>query len=166
MVTSTMSGSGYKTGSGGTRPLLGPLLCAYSLASTCRVILTAGGGAVGHKDGPKQGATSYHQGKDVWKLWKAGAYGEISLSDGVIEFAEAHEEIKGYDRNIIDGRGMRCPVLTLTIGHNQGTGDVEHGKFYDIYLPPELCASSMAHPATSWTCGASRAMAPRALASL
>ena len=161
-----MSGSGYKTGSGGTRPLLGPLPCAYSLASTCRVILTAGGGAVGHKDGPKQGATSYHQGKDVWKLWKAGAYGEISLSDGVIEFAEAHEEIKGYDRNIIDGRGMRCPVLTLTIGHNQGTGDVEHGKFYDIYLPPELCASSMAHPATSWTCGASRAMAPRALASL
>ena len=59
------------------------------------VILTAGGGAFGHKDGPKQGATSYHQGKDAWKLWKAGAYGEISLSDGGIDVAEAHEEIKG-----------------------------------------------------------------------
>jgi len=27
--------------------------------------------------------------------WKAGAYGDISLSDGVIEFAKTHEEIKG-----------------------------------------------------------------------
>jgi len=59
------------------------------------VILTAGGGAFGHKDGPKQGATSCRQGEEAWKLWKAGAYGDISLSDGVIEFAKTHEEIKG-----------------------------------------------------------------------
>merc|ERR1712056_100160 len=59
------------------------------------VILTAGGGAFGHKDGPKQGATSCRQGEEAWKLWKAGTYGNVSLSDGVIEYAKTHEEIKG-----------------------------------------------------------------------
>jgi len=59
------------------------------------VILTAGGGAFGHKDGPKQGATSCRQGEEAWKLWKAGTYGDITLSDGVIEYAKTHEEIKG-----------------------------------------------------------------------
>merc|ERR1712039_515190 len=29
-----------------------------------------------------------------------------------------------------------CSVLTLTIGNNQGMGDVEYGKIYDIYFPP------------------------------
>jgi len=59
------------------------------------VILTAGGGAFGHKDGPKQGATSCRQGEEAWMNWKAGVYGDVSLSDGVIEFAKTHEEIKG-----------------------------------------------------------------------
>merc|ERR1712232_1427548 len=59
------------------------------------VILTAGGGAFGHKDGPKQGAISCGQGEDAWKLWKAGMYGEVSLSDGVVEYAKTHEELKG-----------------------------------------------------------------------
>merc|ERR1712178_479074 len=59
------------------------------------VILTAGGGAFGHKDGPKQGATSCRQGEEAWILWKKGTYGDISLSDGVIEYAKTHEEIKG-----------------------------------------------------------------------
>merc|ERR1712038_897225 len=59
------------------------------------VILTAGGGAFGHKDGPKQGAMSCRQGEEAWKLWKAGAYGEVSLSDGVVEDAKTHEELKG-----------------------------------------------------------------------
>merc|ERR1712127_8458 len=59
------------------------------------VILTAGGGAFGHKDGPKQGATSCRQGEEAWKLWKAGMYGDVSLSDGIIEYAKTHEEIKG-----------------------------------------------------------------------
>merc|ERR1712008_625307 len=39
------------------------------------VILTAGGGSFGHKDGPKQGAMSCRQGEEAWKLWKAGTYG-------------------------------------------------------------------------------------------
>ncbi|CAE7257502.1 rbcL [Symbiodinium natans] len=59
------------------------------------VILTAGGGSFGHKDGPKPGAVSCRQGEEAWKAWKAGQYGNISLSDGVIEFAKTHEEIKG-----------------------------------------------------------------------
>merc|ERR1712050_565401 len=59
------------------------------------VILTAGGGSFGHKDGPKQGAMSCRQGEEAWKLWKAGTYGDVSLSDGVIEYAKTHEELKG-----------------------------------------------------------------------
>merc|ERR1711988_1713316 len=59
------------------------------------VILTAGGGSFGHKDGPKQGAISCGQGEDAWKQWKASTYGEVSLSDGVIEYAKTHEELKG-----------------------------------------------------------------------
>merc|ERR1712151_1092828 len=59
------------------------------------VILTAGGGAFGHKDGPEQGATSCRQGEEAWKLWKAGVYGDVTLSDGIIEYAKTHEAIKG-----------------------------------------------------------------------
>merc|ERR1712003_31347 len=54
-----------------------------------------GGGSFGHKDGPKQGATSCRQGEEAWKLWSAGMYGDVSLSDGIIEYAKTHEEIKG-----------------------------------------------------------------------
>merc|ERR1711972_763016 len=42
-----------------------------------------------------------------------------------------------FDRNITDGRAMMCSVLTLSIGNNQGMGDVEYGKIYDIYFPPK-----------------------------
>merc|ERR1712007_97263 len=56
---------------------------------------TAGGGSFGHKDGPKQAAISCSQGEESWKLWKAGTYGNVSLSDGIIEYAKTHEEIKG-----------------------------------------------------------------------
>jgi len=59
------------------------------------VILTAGGGSFGHKDGPKQGAMSCRQGEEAWILWKKGTYGDIPLSDGVVEYAKTHEEIKG-----------------------------------------------------------------------
>jgi hypothetical protein len=58
------------------------------------VTLAADSGASGHEDGPKQGAASYRQGEEAWKLWKAGTYGNVSLSDGVIEFAKTHQDIK------------------------------------------------------------------------
>merc|ERR1712127_1147420 len=43
----------------------------------------------------KQGATSCRQGEEAWMLWKAGMYGDVSLSEGVIEYAKTHEELKG-----------------------------------------------------------------------
>eukprot|EP00435_Cladocopium_sp_Y103_P052646 s2072_g16.t1 len=37
----------------------------------------------------------HSNGEEAWKQWKAGQFGNISLSDGVIEYAKTHEEIKG-----------------------------------------------------------------------
>lgn len=45
-----------------------------------------------------------------------------------------------FDRNIIDGRAMIVSFLTLTIGNNQGMGDVEYGKMQDFWVPPALLA--------------------------
>ena len=42
-----------------------------------------------------------------------------------------------FDRNIIDGRTMIVSFLTLTIGNNQGMGDVEYAKMHDFWFPPE-----------------------------
>jgi len=41
-----------------------------------------------------------------------------------------------FDRNIIDGRAMIVSFLTLTIGNNQGMGDIAHAKMHDFYVPP------------------------------
>lgn len=41
-----------------------------------------------------------------------------------------------FDRNITDGRMMLVSFLTLTIGNNQGMGDVAYAKMYDFYMPP------------------------------
>ena len=41
-----------------------------------------------------------------------------------------------FDRNIIDGRAMVASFLTLTIGNNQGMGDIEYAKMHDFYIPP------------------------------
>ncbi len=40
-----------------------------------------------------------------------------------------------FDRNVIDGRMMMVSFLTLTIGNNQGMGDIAHAKMYDFYMP-------------------------------
>jgi len=40
-----------------------------------------------------------------------------------------------FDRNVIDGRFMMVSFLTLTIGNNQGMGDVEYGKMIDFHVP-------------------------------
>lgn len=40
-----------------------------------------------------------------------------------------------FDRNITDGRMMMVSFLTLTIGNNQGMGDIEYAKMYDFYVP-------------------------------
>ncbi|WP_420475156.1 ribulose-bisphosphate carboxylase [Noviherbaspirillum sp. ST9] len=41
-----------------------------------------------------------------------------------------------FDRNITDGRAMMASFLTLTVGNNQGMGDVEYAKMHDFYAPP------------------------------
>jgi len=43
-----------------------------------------------------------------------------------------------FDRNIIDGRAMLASFLTLTIGNNQGMGDVEYAKLHDFWVPPDF----------------------------
>jgi ribulose-bisphosphate carboxylase large chain len=62
----------------------------------------------------------------------------------VYEIDEAKEVMKIaypndlFDRNITDGRAMIASFLTLTIGNNQGMGDVEYAKMYDFYMPREM----------------------------
>lgn len=41
-----------------------------------------------------------------------------------------------FDRNVTDGRMMMVSFLTLTIGNNQGMGDIEYAKMIDFYVPP------------------------------
>ena len=43
-----------------------------------------------------------------------------------------------FDRNVIDGRYMLVSFLTLTIGNNQGMGDIEHAKMIDFHVPSEV----------------------------
>jgi ribulose-bisphosphate carboxylase large chain len=42
-----------------------------------------------------------------------------------------------FDRNVTDGRMMMVSFLTLTIGNNQGMGDIEYAKMVDFFVPPE-----------------------------
>ncbi len=61
----------------------------------------------------------------------------------VYEIDEAKEIMKIaypvelFDRNLIDGRAMLASFLTLTIGNNQGMGDVEYAKMHDFWFPPQ-----------------------------
>ena len=43
-----------------------------------------------------------------------------------------------FDRNITDGKAMVASFLTLTVGNNQGMGDIEYAKLHDFYFPPEF----------------------------
>lgn len=58
---------------------------------------------------------------------------ETNESKGLTKIAYP---IELFDRNIRDGRAMISSFLTLTIGNNQGMGDVECGKMVDFYIPP------------------------------
>ncbi|MBY0430744.1 MAG: ribulose 1,5-bisphosphate carboxylase, partial [Rhodospirillales bacterium] len=59
----------------------------------------------------------------------------------VYEIDEARELMKIaypvelFDRNIIDGRAILASFLTLTVGNNQGMGDIEYAKMHDFYVP-------------------------------
>jgi len=41
-----------------------------------------------------------------------------------------------FDRNVTDGRMMIVSFLTMTIGNNQGMGDIEYGQMIDFFVPP------------------------------
>ena len=60
---------------------------------------------------------------------------EIDPAKELMKIAYA---VELFDRNIIDGRAMICSFLTLTIGNNQGMGDVEYAKIHDFYVPPNF----------------------------
>ncbi len=45
--------------------------------------------------------------------------------------------IELFDRNIIDGKAMLASFLTLTVGNNQGMGDIDYAKMLDFHLPPD-----------------------------
>lgn len=58
---------------------------------------------------------------------------QIADGDYLMKIAYPNEL---FDRNITDGRAMIASFLTLTIGNNQGMGDVEYAKMHDFYVPP------------------------------
>lgn len=58
---------------------------------------------------------------------------EIDPANQVMKIAYP---IELFDRNIRDGRAMIVSFLTLTIGNNQGMGDIAHAKMFDFYIPP------------------------------
>ncbi|MBI3571405.1 MAG: ribulose 1,5-bisphosphate carboxylase, partial [Gammaproteobacteria bacterium] len=62
----------------------------------------------------------------------------VYFIDPARELMKIAYPIELFDRNIIDGRAMLASFLTLTIGNNQGMGDVEYAKMHDFYIPPKL----------------------------
>ena len=64
----------------------------------------------------------------VWTRWSI-------TSDEATEEVRIAYPLDLFDRNIIDGRMMMVSFLTLTIGNNQGMGDIEYAKMYDFYVP-------------------------------
>ena len=58
---------------------------------------------------------------------------EINEATGLMKIAYP---VELFDHNITDGRAMLCSFLTLTIGNNQGMGDIEYAKMHDFWMPP------------------------------
>jgi len=65
---------------------------------------------------------------------------ECSAATGGDYLVKIAYPIELFDRNIRDGRAMLASFLTLTVGNNQGMGDVEYAKMHDFYVPPKLLA--------------------------
>ena len=62
---------------------------------------------------------------------------EIDEANGIMKIAYPNEL---FDRNVTDGRAMIVSFLTLTIGNNQGMGDVACAQMQDFYVPPVMLA--------------------------
>ena len=59
----------------------------------------------------------------------------IDEAKGVMKVAYPNDL---FDRNLTDGRAMLVSFLTLTIGNNQGMGDVKNLQMQDFYVPWSL----------------------------
>ncbi|MEN8131632.1 MAG: ribulose-bisphosphate carboxylase [Pseudomonadota bacterium] len=124
----------------------------YSDLSLKEEDLVAGGKhiLVAYKMKPKEG-TGYLEGAAHFAAESStGTNVEVSTTDDftkgvdalVYHIDEATEDMRIayplelFDRNITDGRMMIVSFLTMAIGNNQGMGDIEYGKIYDIFFPP------------------------------
>ena len=76
----------------GMNPLRLPAL--FKKLGHSNVILT-GDTSSQHKDGPRTAGIANRQSEEAWKNWQSGMYGNVSLSEGVMQFAKTHAEIKG-----------------------------------------------------------------------
>ena len=59
----------------------------------------------------------------------------VYLADEATQEVRIAYPLELFDRNITDGRMMIVSFLTLTIGNNQGMGDIDHAKMYDFWVP-------------------------------
>ena len=105
---------------------------------------------VAYKMAPKSGHTYLEAAAHFAAESSTGTNVEVSTTDDftkgldalVYYIDEANEDlriaypIELFDRNIIDGRMMMVSFLTLTIGNNQGMGDIKHAKMIDFWMPP------------------------------
>ncbi len=60
---------------------------------------------------------------------------EIDEANGIMKIAYPNEL---FDRNVTDGRALMVSFLTLTIGNNQGMGDVACAQMQDFFIPPKM----------------------------
>ena len=109
------------------------ILCAYTMKPK---------GSLGYLEAAAHFAAESSTGTNV----------EVSTTDDftkgvdalVYHVDEANEEMRIaypldlFDRNVTDGRMMMVSFLTLTIGNNQGMGDIEYAKMIDFWVPPEV----------------------------
>ncbi len=105
---------------------------------------------VAYKMKPKSGHGYLEAGAHFAAESSTGTNVEVSTTDDftkgvdalVYHIDEANEDLRIayplelFDRNVIDGRMMLVSFLTLTIGNNQGMGDIAYAKMIDFYMPP------------------------------
>ncbi len=113
--------------------------------------LIAGGNHIlcAYKMKPKGGVNYLEAAAHFAAESSTGTNVEVSTTDDftrgvdalVYHIDEATEEMRIayplelFDRNIIDGRMMIVSFLTLTVGNNQGMGDIAYAKMYDFFVP-------------------------------
>ena len=126
----------------------------YADLSLTEAELTAGGKHIlcAYRMKPKAGLAYLEAAAHFAAESSTGTNVEVSTTDDftkgvdalVYHVDEASEDVRIaypldlFDRNITDGRMMMVSFLTLTIGNNQGMGDIEHAKMIDFWVPPEV----------------------------